>query len=127
MQVEFFAVPSPDPATLPGELDAGGRYNFQTGGLRKKGTDGSELKLEVGDTIELYMEVFDKYTTYLEGKKLPGLPRPAGYTREAKRKIIVSEEDAFLLIKQRDEAQKKLQDKIKEIGDDQRNVFTPKK
>ena len=127
MQVEFFAVPSPDPATLPGELEAGGRYNFQTGGLRKKGTDGSELKLEVGDTIELYMEVFDKYTTYLEGKKLPGLPRPAGYTREAKRKIIVSEEDAFLLIKQRDEAQKKLQDKIKEIGDDQRNVFTPKK
>ncbi len=126
-QVEFFAIPSPDPATLPGELEAGGRYNFQTGGLRKKGIDGSESKLEVGDTVELYVEVFDKYSTYLEGKKMPGPPRPAGYTREAKRKIIVSEEDAFLSIRQRDESQKKLQDKLRDIADDQRSVFQPQK
>jgi hypothetical protein len=125
--VEFYPVPSPDPANVPGELDGGGRYIFQTGGLRKKGVDGTESKLEIGDTIELYMEVFDKYSTYLEGKKMPGGPRPAGYTREAKRKIVMSEEDAYLLTKQRDEAQKKLQDKLREIADDQRNVFQPKK
>ena len=73
-----FPVPSPDPANLPGELEGGGRYNFQTGGLRKKGIDGSDLKLEIGDTVELYMEVFDKYSMYLEGKKMSACPgRPA--------------------------------------------------
>ena len=95
--------------------------------MRKKGIDGSESKLEVGDTVELYVEVFDKYSTYLDGKKMPGSPRPAGYTDEAKRKIIVSEEDAFLSILQRDEAQKKLQDKLRVIADDQRSVFQPQK
>ncbi|MFO0805745.1 MAG: hypothetical protein U0791_21795 [Gemmataceae bacterium] len=126
-QVEFYPVPSVDPDSLPGELEAGGRYNFQTGGLRKKGIDGTESKLEVGDTIELYMEVFDKYATHLEAKKTGGPLRPAGYTREAKRKIIMNEEDAYLLIKQRDEAQRKLQDKLRDIADDQRDVFNPKK
>jgi hypothetical protein len=126
-QVEFFPMPSSDPENVPGELEAGGRYNFQTGGLRKKSLDGSDTKLEVGDTIELYMEVYDKYATFLEGKKTVGSPRPAGYTREAKRKTIMNEEDAFLLIKQRDEAQKKLRDKLREIADDQRGVFQPKK
>ena len=60
-------------------------------------------------------------------KKMPGPPRPAGYTREAKRKIIVSEEDAFLAFMQRDEAQKKLQDKLRNIANDQRSVFQPQK
>jgi len=123
-QVEFYPIPSPDP-DQPGELDAGGRYNFQTSGLRKKSLDGSETKLEIGDTVELYVEVFDKYAAYLEGRKLPG--RTAGYTREAKRKTFVSEEDAYLLSKQRDETQKKLQDKLRDIADDQRNVFQPQK
>jgi len=126
-QVEFYALPSPDPDSLPGELEGGGRYNFQTGGLRKKGIDGTESKLEVGDTVELYMEVFDKYATLLEAKKAGGPLRPAGYTREAKRKIVMNEEDAYLLIKARDEAQKKLQDKLRDIADDQRDVFNPKK
>jgi hypothetical protein len=126
-QVEFYPVPSPDPDTIPGELEAGGRYIFQTGGLKKKTPDGSEAKLEIGDTIELYMEVYDKYSTFLEGKKVAGPVRPAGYTREAKRKIVMSEEDAYLLTRQRDEAQKKLQDKLREIADDQRDVFNPKK
>lgn len=125
VQVELYKVPSPNPATEPGELEAGGRYNFETNGLRKKSLDGSETKLEIGDTVELYVEVFDKYSKYLEDRKLPG--RPAGYTREAKRKTIVSEEDAYLLIRQRDEAQKKLQDKLRDIADDQRNVFQPQK
>jgi hypothetical protein len=73
------------------------------------------------------MEVFDKYAAHLETRKTAGPPRAAGYTREAKRKIIMNEEDAYLLIRQRDEAQKKLQDKLREISDDQRDVFNPKK
>ena len=44
-----------------------------------------------------------------------------------KRDEKVSEEDAYLLIRQRDEAQKKLQDKLREISDDQRDVFNPRK
>ncbi|MDB5309638.1 MAG: hypothetical protein JWO38_3840 [Gemmataceae bacterium] len=124
-QVEFYPVPSSNPAAEPGELEGGGRYNFQTNGLRKKSLDGSETKLEVGDTVEIYVEVFDKYSTYLEGKKLPA--RLAGYTREAKRKTIVTEDDARVLIIQRNETQKKLQDKIRDIATDQGNVFQPQK
>jgi hypothetical protein len=126
-QVEFYTMPSSDPENVPNDLEAGGRYNFQTGGLRKKGIDGTESKLEVGDTVELYVEVFDKYAGFLEAKKSGGPLRTAGYTREAKRKIVMNEEDAYLLIKQRDETQKKLQDKLRDLADDQRGVFNPKK
>ncbi|HEX4612141.1 MAG TPA: hypothetical protein VH092_28360, partial [Urbifossiella sp.] len=66
VQVEFYPIPSANPATEPGELEAGGRYNFLTDGLRKLRPDGTPARLEVGDTIELYMEVFDKYSTWLE-------------------------------------------------------------
>jgi hypothetical protein len=86
-----------------------GRYNFQTNGLKKPISEGQLAKLEVGDTVELYVEVFDKYSEYLEGKKLPG--RPAGYTREARSKTIVSEEEAGKLY----EAHKRLQDKLRSI------------
>jgi hypothetical protein len=123
VQVEFYPLPSPNPAAEPGELDAGGRYNFQTNGLRKRSLDGSEIKLEVGDQIEIYVEVFDKYATYLEGKK--AVPRPAGYTREAKIKRVMTEEDAGLLMMQALETEKKLQDKLKDITKDQRGVFQP--
>lgn len=125
VQVELYKLPSPQPTLYPGELEAGGRYNFQTDRLRKKSLDGSETKLEVGDKVEIYVEVFDKYATYLEGKKLPG--RPAGYTREAKWKTVVSEDDARGLILARDEAQKKLQDKLRDVANDQRGVFQPGK
>lgn len=126
-QVEFFPLPSADPSSLPGELEAGGRYYFQTGGLRKKSADGVNPRLEVGDTIEMYMEVFDKYAVFLEGKKTAGPPRLAGYTREAKRKTIISEDDYRQFTIQQLESQKKLQDKLRAIADDQRGVFQPKK
>jgi len=140
VQVELFRLPSPNPATEPGELDAGGRYNFLTGGLKKAGSQaGTFAKLEVGDTVELYVEVFDKYTVHLEGeeekrrkdkKATPAAAdptRPAGYTREAKRKTVVTEDDALVLIRQRDEAQKRLQDKLRDIAADQSDVFRVKK
>ncbi len=120
VQVELYKLPSPNPATSPGDLEAGGRYNFQTNGLKKPISEGQLAKLEVGDTVELYVEVFDKYSEYLEGKKLPG--RPAGYTREARRKTIVSEEEAGKLY----EAHKRLQDRLRSITDDQRGIFQPK-
>jgi hypothetical protein len=123
VSVEFYPLPSADPATEPGELEAGGRYNFLTDGLRKTRPDGTPAKLEVGDTIEVYLEVFDKFSTWLEARG--GRPRPAGYTREARRKTIVTEEDAYVLTRQRDEAQRKLQDKLRDLADDQRNVFQP--
>ena len=123
VQVEFYPIPSATPATEPGELEAGGRYNFLTDGLRKIRPDGTPGRLEVGDTIEVYMEVFDKYSAWLEARG--GRPRPAGYTREARRKPIVTEEDAYILTRQRDEAQRKLQDKLRDLADDQRNVFQP--
>jgi hypothetical protein len=40
-------------------------------------------------------------------------------------KTIVTEEDAYILTRQRDEAQRKLQDKLRDLADDQRNVFQP--
>jgi hypothetical protein len=120
IQVELYKLPSADPATDPGELEAGGRYNFQTNGLKKTGSNAMLAKLEVGDTVEVYVEVFDKYAAYLEGKKLPA--RQAGYTREPRRKTIVSEEDAEKLY----EAHKRLQDKLRGIADDQRGIFQPK-
>ena len=131
VQAEFYPFPSANPAVEPGELEAGGRYNFQTAGLRKPLSDGTNVRLGVGDTIEIYVEVFDKYSTYLEGRKMPDGPpvpvRPAGYTREARRKTIVSEEEAFALIRQRDEKNKKLQDKLRDLAEDQRNIFQPGK
>jgi hypothetical protein len=123
VQVEFYPIPAANPATEPGGLEAGGRYNFMTDGLRKLRPDGTPGRLEVGDTIELYMEVFDRYSAWLEARG--GRPRPAGYTREARRKTIVTEEDAYILTRQRDEAQRKLQDKLRDLADDQRNVFQP--
>ncbi len=58
---------------------------------------------------------------------MPDLTRPAGYTREAKRKIMVTEEDAARATRQRDEARQKLQDKLRDLADDQANVLKPKK
>ena len=69
--------------------------------------------------------MFDKYSTWLEARGKA--PRPAGYTREARRKTIVTEEEAYILTRQRDEAQRKLQDKLRDLADDQRNVFQPPK
>lgn len=137
VMVEFYPLPSPNAAVEPGELAAGGRYNFDTDGLRKPGGDGTMHKLAVGDTVEVYVEVFDKYALFLEQlaaqkltdeqrRALPP-PRPAGYTREARRKIVVTEDDARALTRARDEKNKKLQDKLREIADDQRGVFQPGK
>jgi hypothetical protein len=89
----------------------------------KKLPDGTTAKLEVGDTVELYVEVFDKMTT-LDGKPLPD--RPAGYTQQAKRKTVLSEADAEAALRAGLEAQQRLRNKLEDIARDQANVFKPK-
>jgi len=125
VNTQFYPFPSRDPAKEPGELVAGGRYNFQVAGLQKKFPDGTTAKLEIGDTVEIYVEVYDK----LPGPYgVPELTRPAGYTREAKRKTVLSDADTGAAIQARDDAQKRLQDKLRDLAADQANVFkAPKK
>jgi len=123
VNVQFYPFPSPDPAKVPGELAAGGRYNFQVSGLRKRMPDGSTAKLDVGDTVELYVEVYDKLTV-MDGKSLPD--RPAGYTQQAKRKIVQSDSDAEAATMAGLESQRRLRDKLQKIADDQAEVFKPR-
>jgi hypothetical protein len=118
VNIEFYALPSPTPATQPAQLEAGGRYNFEIAGLEKKLPDGSTAKLEVGDTVELFVEVFDK-------NPLPG--RAPGYTKEARRKIVVTTKEAREAIEMRDQQNRRLLDKLAEIRKDQENVFKEKK
>jgi len=141
VNVQFYPLPSRNPSEDPGDLEAGGRYNFEVAGLEKKFPevlpDGKTIlkraKLEIGDTVEVYVEVFDKLPVVdakgkpilgEDGRPLP--PRPAGYTREAKRKIVVSEADAALALLARDEARTKLRDKVDQLAKDQFEVFKPK-
>jgi len=116
--IEFYSLPSPALGKVPAALEAGGRYMFEIDGLQKKVPNGSggvtTAKLELGDTVELFVEVFDKNPT-------PN--RPAGYTREARLKIVVSPEDAAYAIRMRDEQNKRLQDKLRDLTADQANVF----
>ncbi len=123
VDVGFYQLPSPNPATIPGELEAGGRRNFEVSELKKMMPDGTFAKLEVGDTVELYVEAFDKLPGP-DGK--PSTNRPAGYTREAKRKIVMAEPDVLLAILQRDEEKQKRTEKLRELANDQISVFREK-
>ncbi|MBA4062486.1 MAG: hypothetical protein C0501_02040 [Isosphaera sp.] len=130
VNVEFYPLPSRNPRDEPGELGAGGRRNFEVSGLLKKVPErvGDRTVLvnrpiEIGDTVEVYVEVFDKLPGP-DGK--PDPDRPAGYTKTAVRKIVVTEADAYAALKARDEAKQKLQDKLRQIADDQADVFRPK-
>lgn len=116
-QAEFYAHPSPNPEAEPGELVAGGRYNFEIGGLRKRMPDGTMAELQPGDTVELYVEAYDKN---------PAAGRPAGYTEGARLKTVVTDEDARRLIRARDEANERLQEKIRQLEAEQRGVFQKK-
>ncbi|MDY3554618.1 FUSC family protein [Gemmata sp. JC717] len=120
VNVEFYSLPSPNPEAEPAGLEAGGRYMFEIDGLQKTVPDGSggftTAKLEVGDTVELYVEAFDKNPT-------PG--RAPGHSQEARRKIVVTGEEAGVAIKMRDEQnrQLQLQDKLRELATDQADLF----
>jgi hypothetical protein len=65
-QVEFHAVPAPDPEKV-GRKEGGGRFDFQTKGI--PAGNGGLLDVKVGDRIEYYVEVFDRVP---EADRLPG-------------------------------------------------------
>jgi hypothetical protein len=121
--VEFYTFPSTAPGKEPAALEAGGRYMFEIDGLTKQLPDKDNpgkfvsAKLELGDTVELYVEVYDKN---------PAPNRTPGFTREARRKIVVSGDDAALAIRMRDEQNKRLQDKLRDLVADQAGVFKPR-
>ncbi len=54
-QVPFHAMPSPDPLTLLGRTQGGGRYHFKTTGIVNSA--GKPLQLKDGDQIEFCVEV----------------------------------------------------------------------
>jgi hypothetical protein len=58
-RVEFHAKPSPNPGYYPPRREGGGRFDFETAKLKKKGMDGKEAELEIGDKVEFYIEVTD--------------------------------------------------------------------
>ncbi len=84
-QVEFFPVPSAEPMLLPGDLEAGGHFAFQTREVLKSLPEGDIAKLAVGDRVEYQIEVFDKKS------RLPGVRREPGRS-EIRRKEIVAPE-----------------------------------
>jgi hypothetical protein len=124
VDVGFYPLPASHPETDPGELEAGGRRNFEVSDLKKMMPDGTFAKLDVGDTVEMYMEVFDKLPGP-DGKPLAN--RLAGYSREAKRKYVMTENDVRLAMYQRGEEKQKRTDKLRELTQDQIAVYKEKK
>jgi hypothetical protein len=110
--VEFYSLPAAGPDTPPG-LEAGGRYNFQTGALLKKLPNGSTAKLAVGDRVEFYVALWDRN---------PAANRPAG-TSETRLKTVVTQAQLEDWTRQRDQSR----DRLRQLEEKQRGVFTPTK
>lgn len=108
-QVEFFPIPSADPETLPDYLGGGGRFDFQTAELTKLTEDGRIAKLEIGDRVEFYVEVYDRN---------PAANRPPGKS-ESRIKEVLSPGEVLLRLDQTRQAEGKIRDLEKR----QRDVF----
>jgi len=63
-QIEFYPMPSGDRSYRPDGLEGGGRFDFQTKGLRKTLPDGKTSELEIGDRVEFAVEVYDRDPTF---------------------------------------------------------------
>lgn len=120
VNVEFYSFPSAKPGATPPGMEAGGRYMFEVDGLQKLLPDGTKAKLELGDTVELFVEVYDKNPAALTPD---GKPHEPGYTKESRRKIVVTEEEADKLARMRDEQNKRLKNKLDDLVKDQGSVF----
>lgn len=108
-QVEFFPVPSPDRDTTPDYLTGGGRFDFQTAELTKITEEGKLAKLEIGDRVEFYVEVYDRN---------PAAGRPPGRS-EARIKEVLSPGEVLLRLDQTRQAEGKIRDLEKK----QREIF----
>lgn len=113
-QVQFHAAKSSDPDTMPNYLTGGGRFDFQTGQLTKVTDDGKTAKLEIGDRVEFYVEVYDRNPNPGKDNK----PRPAGKS-ETRLKEILSAADVLLRLDQTRQAE----GKIRDIEQKQRSIF----
>jgi hypothetical protein len=98
-QVQFHAVPSADPFNVPGRLEGGGRFDFQTRALQD---------LKVGDQIEYYVEVTNRE---------PGAPK--GGRSEVRMKAVVTQLDLVKWI----DATLRQEDRIRQLELRQRGVF----
>jgi hypothetical protein len=99
-QVEFHAIPSPDPGRVPGRLEGGGRLDFQTKALPE---------LRVGDQVEYYVEVTDR-------NPAPG--RKPGQS-ETRVKTVVTEDGFIQWVDQTLQQESKL----RTLEDKQRGIF----
>ncbi len=109
-QVELYQLSSTNPDLEPSGLQAGGRYNFKTSTLKKKikvGDSTKESELEVGDTVEIRVAVYDRNPAEAQPPSMPprfgsssssepvvDVPdtrRPAGWSPESRIKQVVSE------------------------------------
>ena len=108
-QVEFYPVPAADPATEPPGLEAGGRINFQTAALTKTMESGGRAKLEVGDRVEFYVEVFDRN---------PAANRSPGRS-ESRIKTVVTQGQLQAWLEQHDQSRERL----RKLEESQRGVF----
>jgi hypothetical protein len=108
-QVEFFPIPSADRDTLPDYLSGGGRFDFQTAELTKITEDGKLAKLEIGDRVEFYVEVYDRN---------PSPNRPPGKS-ESRIKEILSPAEVLSRLDQTRQAEAKIRDLEKK----ERDVF----
>lgn len=109
-QVEFTALPSPNPELMPARLEGAGAFTFQTKTLTKL-VDGKPVPLDVGDRIEFQIEVYDR-------NPAPG--REPGRS-ELRVKEIVTEDRFLEWILSTLQSESKLRDLEKK----QRGVFEP--
>ena len=107
-QVEFTALPSPNPDLKPARLEGAGSFTFQTKALKKL-KDGNPAELEVGDRVEFSVEVYDRN---------PSPQREPGKS-EARVKEIVTDERFLEWILSTLQSESKLRDLEKR----QRGVF----
>jgi hypothetical protein len=109
-QVRFHSAPSPDPFTEPNGLTGGGRFDFKTAELRvAKTPNGPETKIEIGDRIEYYVEVYDK-------NPKPG--RPPGESKIAMKEVLSAAD-----VLQRLDQTRIAEEKIRSLEKNQQEVF----
>ncbi len=101
-QVEFYPMPSPDPALIHGRTEGGGCLDFQTRALKD---------LQVGDQIEFAVEVFARN---------PALAEQPGRS-EARLKTFVTQPQFVDWVLQT----LRHENRIRQLESRQRGVFTP--
>lgn len=113
LQVEFYPQPSSDRDTTPDFLAGGGRFDFQTAELTKVTDDGQTAKLEVGDRVEFYVEVYDR-------NPAPG--RKPGRSETRMKEVLSAAE-----VLQRLDQTRQSEAKIRDLEKKQRDIFGRKR